>query len=349
MNHRAKIALAATLVLALGAVAGAPGQAPGQHGGHEHGASTPGAPEGAGPPKGDARHPPLRVTPEELHRQGGVPRGWKFTLPSGDPVKGRQLFTDLECYKCHAIQGEAFPAAGGDAASVGPALTGMGGMHPAEYFAESLLAPNHVIVLGPGFTGADGLSIMPSFADSLSLAQWVDLVAYLRSLTGGADRGGHAAAPGGSEVERERVAGDYRIRLVYAATRGRPEHGGTRPESRPPGRPAGGHDQHGAQHHARPGAGAAHLMAFVLDRETDEPVPYLPVTVTVHVAGAAPRSVKLGPMVGDRGFHYGADLTLPAGTERLTVGIGAAALRAMDTARGRFTKPVTAVFDWASK
>src|SRR6266511_2865131 len=70
-----------------------------------------------------------------------APQGWKFALPAGDPAKGRQLFADLECYKCHAIQGESFPPGGGDAKNVGPELTGMGGMHPAEYFAESILSP----------------------------------------------------------------------------------------------------------------------------------------------------------------------------------------------------------------
>src|SRR4029453_12688288 len=44
-----------------------------------------------------------KVTMEELHQSGGVPRGWKFALPAGDPARGRQLFADLECYKCHAI------------------------------------------------------------------------------------------------------------------------------------------------------------------------------------------------------------------------------------------------------
>ena len=189
MLHEAKGAFAAAaLVLALSVPAGAPGQARSQHGGHDHGpatpSATPSAPSAPEPSKSDAGRPPLRVTMEELHRHGGVPRGWKFTLPPGDPAKGRQLFADLECYKCHAIEGGGFPSAGGDAKSVGPDLTGMGGQHPAEYFAESMLAPNRVIVLGPGFTGPDGLSIMPSFADSISLAQWVDLVAFLKSLTG---------------------------------------------------------------------------------------------------------------------------------------------------------------------
>ncbi len=93
-----------------------------QHPGHGAMAPAAAAPGAAAPRK---------VTMEELHRQGGVPRGWKFALPAGDPVKGRQLFADLECYKCHAIQGESFPPGGGDARNVGPDLTGMGGMHRA--------------------------------------------------------------------------------------------------------------------------------------------------------------------------------------------------------------------------
>src|SRR5262245_63193164 len=148
---------------------------------------------------------PRKITMEELHRSGGVPVGWKFALPGGDPAKGRQVFVDLECYKCHAIRGENFPAAGGDAKNVGPELTGMGGQHPAEYFAESILTPNAVLLDGPGYTGPDGKSIMPSFADSLSVTQLVDLVAFLKSLTAG-DHHVHAAAA-------EKTAGDYTVSL----------------------------------------------------------------------------------------------------------------------------------------
>ncbi|MGH7393875.1 MAG: c-type cytochrome, partial [Candidatus Rokuibacteriota bacterium] len=335
------------------------------------------SPTGVGPA-------PLRVTMEELHRHGGVPRGWRFSVPPGDPARGRQVFADLECYKCHAIDGESFPPAGGDAKNVGPELTGMGGQHPKEYFAESVLAPNRVILLGPGFTGPDGLSIMPSFADSISLAQWVDLAAYLSTLTAG----GHDHRR--SETEHELVTGDYRLRLVYVppagghghgAPAGGHEHGAPSKGAQPGAASSGGSHQHGAspggghQHGAppkgaQPGAapsgghhhgadhdahhrahhgGAGHLMAFVLDRETDEPVPYLPVTVTVHAASAAPRSVKLAPMIGDRGFHYGADLTLPERTERIAVGIGPTTMRVTGSAGSRFRKPVTAVIDWAGK
>ena len=256
---------------------------------------------------------PRKVTMEELHRQGGVPRGWKFALPAGDPVKGRQLFADLECYKCHAIQGESFPPGGGDARNVGPDLTGMGGMHPAEYFAESILSPNAVILDGPGYSGQDGTSIMPSYADSLSVTQLVDLVAFLKGLTGGGHE--HGAAP------VEKTTGDYTIRLAY--------RGGD-----------GDHAGHGA-----PSAAPGHLMVFVSDRATGEPVPYLPMTATIRASGKPARAVKLSPMVGGQGFHYGANVTLPEGAHTITLTIGPATMQVMASAKGRFAKPVTVVFE----
>ena len=253
---------------------------------------------------------------EELHQSGGVPRGWKFALPGGDPVKGRQVFVELECYKCHAIQGETFPASGGDAKNVGPELTGMGGQHPAEYFAESILAPNAVILDGPGFTGPDGKSIMPSYADSLSVAQLVDLVAFLQGLTGGHM---HAMAP------VEQTTDVYTVRLDY---RGGVEHAAHE-----------GHAGHAA------GAAPGHLMVFVLDRATGEPVPYLPVSATIRAADKPARRVNLAPMVGGQGFHYGANVTLPDGAHTITLRIGPVAVQAMPAVKGRFAKPATVVFD----
>src|SRR5215472_2596831 len=133
--------------------------------------------QGHGAPSADAAKPSRALSMDDLHRSGGVPRGWKFTLPSGgDATKGRQLFAELDCYKCHAIQNAGFPPSGGDG-KTGPELTGMGAHHPAEYFAESIIAPNNVLLAGPGWIGPDGRSIMPSYADSLSVAQLLDLVA----------------------------------------------------------------------------------------------------------------------------------------------------------------------------
>jgi len=256
---------------------------------------------------------------EELHRSGGVPVGWKFALPGGDPAKGRQLFADLECYKCHAIRGENFPAAGDDAKNVGPELTGMGAQHPAEYFAESILTPNAVILDGPGYTGSDGKSIMPSFADSLSVTQLIDLVAFLKSLTAG-DHHVHAAAPA------EKTVGDYTVRLDY---RGGDGHAGHE-----------GHAGHGAA-----AAAPGHLMVFIADRATGEPVPYLPVSATVSAPGKPARRVTLAPMVGGQGFHYGANVALPDGAHTITLTIGPVTMPVMPSAKGRFVKRVTVVFE----
>ena len=259
---------------------------------------------------------PRRISEEELHRHGGIPRGWKFSVPPGNIEQGRELFRQLECYKCHEIKTERFPIPS-DGKYTGPELTGMGRIHPPEYIAESILYPNAVIVDEPGATGPDGLSLMPSFADTLSLAQWVDLVAYLKSLTEGGEH------PEDHAVERVTTAGEYRIRLVYAK-----EHGGH------------------AGHHGV--AAAGHLMAFITERATGETVPYLPVRAIVQAAGTTRRTITLRPMFDDRGFHYGADVTLPERTTRLTLVVGPTTARVLAPAKGRYAKPTTAIFDWGA-
>jgi len=310
--HRARAVVGAAC-LGLAALAVAASAARAQHQGHTmpSAATTPGTTtHGAAASR--------KVTMEELHQAGGVPRGWKFALPAGDSVKGRQLFADLECYKCHAIQGEGFPPGGRDARNVGPDLTGMGGMHPAEYFAESILSPNAVILDGPGYSGPDGTSIMPSYADSLSVTQLVDLVAFLKGLTGGEHE--HGAAP------VEKTTGDYTIRLAYRGGDGHGDHAG----------------------HGAPAAAPGHLMVFVSDRATGEPVPYLPVSATIRVSGKPARAVKLSPMVGGQGFHYGANVALPASAHTITLTLGPPTMQVMASARGRFAKPVTVVFERAA-
>ena len=251
--------------------------------------------------------PPKPISMDELHRTGGVPRGWKFTLPAGgDPRRGREVFAKLECAKCHEIKSD-FPKTGG-AGDVGPELTGMGAHHPAEYFAESILDPNAVILAGPGYVGPDGRSIMPDYRDSLSVAELVDLVAYIKSLSGGEHHHHEANAP------QEQTAGPYTVRVEYQEPA----------SAKSPG----------------------HLMVFVADAATGEPVPYLPVTAVIRGEESASRTVRLSPMIGSSGFHYGADVTLPDDTTKVTLTLGAASLKTMGAAAARFRKPVTLSFDW---
>jgi len=120
----------------------------------------------------------------------GTPQGWTFRLPEGNPKAGRRAFVDFECYKCHPVAGENFPRSEGTG-DVGPDLSRMGPLHPPEYFAEAILNPNAVLMEGPGFLGPDGKSRMPSYTESMTLQQLIDLVAYLRTL-----RTGPSAPPG---------------------------------------------------------------------------------------------------------------------------------------------------------
>jgi L-cysteine S-thiosulfotransferase len=322
--HAGLGALAIAALLALAASDGArPALA--QHA-HGHGAGT----SSAGPAG-------VTISMEALHRAGGVPPGWRFSWPAGDAQKGREAFAKLECYQCHEVKGESFPPVAQDPTRRGPALGGMGDHHPAEYFAESILNPNAVVVTGPGHTGPDGRSIMPDFRDSLTLAEAIDLVAFIRSLTGGHDHGHHGSA----SAQREQVTGDYRVRVTYAA----------------PGDGGHAHHRHGVEHHGQPrphgqpaarGGAPGHLMVFVADATRGEPLPYLPITATIHAPKSAPRAVKLGPMVSAQGFHYGADVTLPAGISKIVVAIGKPlpALRLAPAESARFGKGAEVSFDW---
>lgn len=289
-----------------------------------------GAPAATPAPAAPAsKKPPTRVTMEEMHHGDGVPRGWKFSWPDGNAQKGREVFAKLECYQCHQVPGAGFPDVKPDPTRQGPPLAGMGGMHPAEYFAESILNPNAVILTGPGFTGTDGLSIMPDFRDSLTLAETIDLVAYIRSLTGG----GHGQHSQGSVAPaREQVTADYRVRVTYAAPAGQ--------DAGPKHDAMSGHMQHGAAPASTP---RGRLMVFVSDAVSGEPVAYLPVTATIDSATTPPRTVRLTPMVSDHGFHYGADVTLPSDISTVKIAIGKPTIAVMG--RGRTAALLT--FEWS--
>jgi mono/diheme cytochrome c family protein len=132
------------------------------------------------------------ASPARPHEQHGTPKGWKFTWPKGDPAKGRAVFIKLECYSCHEVRGEKFPAPT-EKGKVGPELSAMGPLHEADYFAEAIINPSAVIEKGKGYQAADGSSKMPSFNDSMTVQEAIDLVAFLRSLKPApGSPGGHA-------------------------------------------------------------------------------------------------------------------------------------------------------------
>ena len=133
-------------------------------------------------------------TPE--HGGHGTPPGWKFSWPVGNPAAGREVFVRLECYACHEVKGETFPAP--ESGKVGPELSFMASLHPPEYFAEAIINPNAVVEDGKGYRAPDDKSKMPSYNDLVTVQEVIDLVAYLRNMKGGAPASAHGSGPGHS-------------------------------------------------------------------------------------------------------------------------------------------------------
>ena len=79
------------------------------------------------------------------------------------------MFVKLECYSCHEVKGERFPAPS-EAGKVGPELSMMGPMHPPAYFLEAVVNPNAVVEQGKGYDAPDGSSKMPSYNDAIRSA-----------------------------------------------------------------------------------------------------------------------------------------------------------------------------------
>lgn len=129
------------------------------------------------PPRG-ARPAPRRS--DDVHHPDFL-KNWKFTFPKGDPAKGRAAFGKFECYACHEVRGESFPALT-DQRSVGPELSVMGPLHGAEYFVDAIIDPSATIEKGKGYQAPDGSSKMPSYNDSMTVQELIDLVAFLRDL-----------------------------------------------------------------------------------------------------------------------------------------------------------------------
>ena len=121
--------------------------------------------------KHTAKTPPLAKAAETHH-----PKDWRFTMPKGNPAKGRAVFEKFECYYCHEIRGEQFPSPTEHA----PELSQMGAMHPVEFFAESIINPDAVVP--KTYRDSEGKSPMTNFAEKMTVQELIDVSAYVASL-----------------------------------------------------------------------------------------------------------------------------------------------------------------------
>lgn len=129
------------------------------------------------PPSFASKHV-VKRTPAAAARtiEAHHPKGWRFTMPKGDPVKGKAVFEKFECYYCHEVRGEQFPSPTENA----PELSQMGGLHPVEFFAESIMNPN-ALVPKP-YRDSDGKSPMMNFTEKMTVKELIDVSAYVASL-----------------------------------------------------------------------------------------------------------------------------------------------------------------------
>ena len=119
-----------------------------------------------------------KTTPDAEKRQGQThhPIGWRFTMPNGDAAKGRAVFEKFECHYCHEVRGENFPSPTENA----PELSQMGGLHPVEFFAESIMNPNAVVP--KEYRDSDGKSPMTNLTEKMTVKELIDVSAYVASL-----------------------------------------------------------------------------------------------------------------------------------------------------------------------
>ena len=119
-----------------------------------------------------------KTTPDAEKRQGQThhPIGWRFTFPKGDAAKGKAVFEKFECHYCHEVRGENFPSPTEHA----PELSQMGGLHPLEFFAESIMNPNAVVP--KNYRDAEGQSPMSDFTEKMTVRELIDVSAYIASL-----------------------------------------------------------------------------------------------------------------------------------------------------------------------
>jgi Cu/Ag efflux protein CusF len=128
---------------------------------------------GVAPVVAAEKGPSVSAKASEMHH----PRGWRFTMPKGDPTKGRAVFEKFECYECHEVRGEKFPYPTDSA----PELSQMGPLHPVEYFAESVIHPDAVIPRR--FRNSQGKSPMTDFTEKMTVRELIDVSAYIASLS----------------------------------------------------------------------------------------------------------------------------------------------------------------------
>ncbi|MEJ8568060.1 hypothetical protein [Elongatibacter sediminis] len=107
-----------------------------------------------------------------------------FVLPPGDADRGRQVFIDYNCYRCHSIPDVELPERdfeppfvvelGGEVLRV----KGYGELLTAVVYPDHIISPKYQNLLNRA--GKDvQMTAMPYFGDSMTVTELTDLVEFL--------------------------------------------------------------------------------------------------------------------------------------------------------------------------
>ena len=112
-----------------------------------------------------------------------VNSGRGFSLPEGDPDRGKQAFVDLKCYTCHEVRGVNDLPEPGDTVEA-PVLVGGQVARVKTYgdLVTAIIHPSHQLTedLQGRWEEQSGMSPMPEFNDSMTVRQMTDLVTFLQ-------------------------------------------------------------------------------------------------------------------------------------------------------------------------
>jgi mono/diheme cytochrome c family protein len=118
---------------------------------------------------------------------GEAPETVTLTLPEGDSNAGRAAFLALSCTTCHRVAGEeGFPEP--VSATPGPTLGRYHAQRTPAQLAISIFQPSHEISAFLREPREDDLSPMGDFTEAMTVRQFVDIIAYIRSLPARAKR-----------------------------------------------------------------------------------------------------------------------------------------------------------------
>lgn len=106
-----------------------------------------------------------------------------FQLPAdGNPERGRQAFVNLGCNSCHGVSGVDLPSP----TAQPPVPVTLGGEVDKRlsdaYLVTSMIYPAYELAPYPkDQITSGGVSRMPNYADTMTVRQMVDVVAFLQS------------------------------------------------------------------------------------------------------------------------------------------------------------------------